>query len=187
MRHVQSDHNVGGWISADRETDEKSNITPEGLKQAERLGKELVKLNIHMIYHSPFKRVCETCRLVNVYLNVPAFADNRLRQLDCGIFNGRTWKERDGFFKNDMEKFVKRPPGGENLNDLKERMLAAWRDIDSKHQNHSILIISHGNPLRMLQAGVLGLSDEESLCDQRCLKWKSNVSPEPEVGELLLA
>ena len=95
-------------------------------------------------------------------------------------------KNGNFFFKNDLEKLTKRPPGGENFLDLKKRVYAAFLDINSKHRDSNILIVSHGNPLRMLQVAVLNLPDEAIFTDARALKWKSDVTPEPEVGKLLL-
>lgn len=185
-RHVQSDHNVGSWISADEETDKKSKITPLGLEQGHRLGKQLKEIGIDVIYRSPFQRVAQTCDIFCQYVTAPVFIDKRLRQFDCGVFNGKTWKERDAFFKNDFEKLTKRPTGGENFLDLKERMLAAFFDVNNSHKNNRILIVSHGNPLRILQVAALNLPDEAIFTDQRALKWKSDVSPEPEIGELII-
>ena len=186
-RHVQSDHNVGSWISADEETDKKSQITPLGLEQGHRLGKQLKEIGINVIYRSPFQRVAQTCDIFCQYINAPVFVDKRLKQFDCGIFNGKTWEEREKFFNNQLEKLYKRPPRGENFLDVKARMLEVFLEINDKYQNNSILLVSHGNPLRILQAAVLNLPDSAIFTDARCLKWKSDVSPEPEIGELLLA
>lgn len=187
MRHAQSDHNVGNWISGCLETDKKSNLTEEGIKQAHRLGEELKTLAIDLIYHSPFQRVAKTAEIINQYLNVPIFVEERLKQYDCGIHNGKTWKEREAFYAHELEKLTKRPPGGENLLDLKARMVAALHDIDSRHFNKNVLVVSHGNPLRMLQSAMLNLPDEAVFSDMRVLRWKSDVSPEPFVAELLIA
>jgi len=186
MRHAQSDHNVGGWISADKMTDMRSKLTLEGVAQADKLGQQLQKMNIGVIYRSPFNRVKNTCDIVNGYVKASVYVDERLAQYNCGIFNGKLWQERDAFYKNDLEKITKRPPGGENLIDVKERMVAAWNDMNERHQDKNILIISHGNPLRILQWAVLKLSPEALFTDIRVIKWKSNVSPEPEVGKLLM-
>jgi len=186
MRHAQADHNVGNWISGDEEIDKKSLLTPLGVSQAHRLGKELKKLGIDFIYHSPFRRVAATCEIINQYFEAPVFVETRLKQLDCGVFNGKTWQEREGYFVDQLEKLSKRPPGGESLLDIKARMVAALRDINNRHQGKNILILSHGNPLRMLQLAALSLPNEAAFTDPRVLRWKSDVSPEPFFAELLI-
>jgi len=186
MRHAQSDHNVGNWISADEETDKKSQLTKTGIEQTHRLGKELKKVGIDLIYHSPFQRVAATCSIVNQYLKVPVLVERRLSQMNCGVFNGKIWAERERFFLDEVEKLSKRPPGGESLLDLKARMVAALRDINARHQQKKILIISHGNPLRLLQLAALNLPDVAVFTDRRVVRWKSDVSPEPFFDELLI-
>ncbi|MFH1759256.1 MAG: histidine phosphatase family protein [Patescibacteria group bacterium] len=185
MRHVESIHNVDGWISADEKTDKKSQLTEVGIQQAHKIGKELQTKNITIIYHSPFQRVIKTCEIINNYLNVPTIIDKRLVQYNCGIFNGKLWQERDAFYQNNLEKLTKAPPNGENFLDVKKRMVAFLIDINNNHIGENLLIISHGNPLRILQWATLNLPNANLFADMRVLKWKSNISPEPKCEILL--
>ncbi len=185
MRHAQSDHNVGSWISGDAATDSKSRLTETGKEQARRLGIEAASLGITRIYRSPFERVRATCDILVGQRPVPVSVDDRLRQLDCGFFNGKTWKEREAFFKDHYEKLHRPSPGGESLMDAQRRMVEAVGDIDRWNEGEAILIVSHGNPLRMLQIAALCLPAEAALTDMRALQWKSDVSPDPFIGRLL--
>ncbi len=186
MRHAQSDHNIGSWISGDAATDLKSRLTETGKEQARRLGQEAAALGITRIYRSPFQRVKATCDIVTAHCPVPVSVDDRLRQLDCGLFNGKTWTEREAFFADHYEKLHRPSPGGESLMDVQRRMVEAIGDIDRWNEGETILIISHGNPLRMLQVAALCLPAEAALTDMRALQWKSDVSPDPSIGPLLI-
>lgn len=169
MRHAESDHNVGSVISCKLE--DNSEITHIGRKQAIKLGEKLKKKDIHVIYCSPFKRVIAT--VLRLGLDAPFCSDIRLRQYDCGVFNGKTWEEREAYYGHELEKLTKAPPEGESLLQVQERMLDFLLDIDQQRKGKNILIVSHGNPIRMLHAGYQALVNKESL------KWKSSVSPEP--------
>lgn len=186
MRHAQSDHNIGSWISGDASTDIKSRLTETGKEQARRLGREAAALGISRIYCSPFQRVKATCDILTEQCPVPVSVDDRLRQLDCGIFNGKTWLEREAYFKDSYEKLHRPSPGGESLMDVGRRMVEAMGDIDHWNNGETILVISHGNPLRMLQVAALCLPVEAALTDIRALQWKSDVSPDPSIGRLLI-
>jgi len=56
-------------------------------------------------------------------------------------------EEYKNFFSGPLEEFYKRPPGGENLTDVKKRMLEFIKDIDGRYQNKNIA----GNTLRQIE------------------------------------
>ena len=60
-----------------------------------------------------------------------------------------------------MRKFKEPNPQGETWNDCKKRMIDLLQEIERNNENKNILIISHGDPLWLLEGYIKGISDEE--------------------------
>lgn len=163
-RHAESTHNLEERIASGPERGLKvSKLTTKGIEQAKKMGEELKKEGIDVIYCSPYARTKETAALISKIVGAKVIIDEHIGELNTGIFNGRLIKEHKAFFANPLEEFTKTPPGGENLTDAKRRMFAFLKDINNKHENQKILIVSHGDPLWVLAGAVKGLSNEEIL------------------------
>ena len=166
MRHGESETNIKHITNCTLEKNYYP-LTPKGRKQAETSAKLLLKRKIvpDLIFASPFLRTKETAEIVAEELGVNAEnikIDPRLGEVNTGIFAERHPKKYHDYFTSRIEKFIKAPPGGENLTDLKKRMFAAISEIESRYQNKTILIVSHEYPLWMLWTATQGKTDQES-------------------------
>lgn len=63
-------------------------LNEEGKKQAIRIGKELKKLNIDVVYCSPIERAKQTLKLFNLNREIPIIIENRLKEREMGIYEG---------------------------------------------------------------------------------------------------
>ncbi|OGY58935.1 MAG: hypothetical protein A3H06_02400 [Candidatus Colwellbacteria bacterium RIFCSPLOWO2_12_FULL_44_13] len=164
LRHAQASANVKDVVAAGPEKGSHiSKLTDAGKKQAEKIAKDLKKKKISVIYTSPYHRTRETAEIVGKILGIKVITDKRLSELDSGIFNWKPVAEHHAFFKDPIEEFTKTPPKGENLNDAKKRMFEFIREANARHENETILIVSHGDPLWVFEAACKGLSDEETM------------------------
>ena len=162
MRHGEATTIVKGIASS--ALNGSHPLTLKGRIQAEKATKKLKKEKIDFIYSSDFLRTKQTAEIVAKTIGVKKVTfDSRLREINLGVFSERPCREYGQYFKNRLEKFTKNPPGGENLKELRKRVVEFVEDLEKKHSGRNILIISHEYPLWMLGAGVLGLSDEESV------------------------
>ena len=164
LRHGESEHNLKGIIAAGPERGKNiSKLTPKGKKQiekvTEKLKNQLGKGKLDYIFTSPYFRTKETAKIVAKATKAKIIVDKRLAELNCGIFNWQPIKEYKKFFTNSLEQFTKTPPGGENLNNVKGRMFESVLDINSKYQDKNILIVSHGDPLWVLDGALNGLTN----------------------------
>ena len=75
---------------------------------------------------------------------------------------------------------MKRPPNGENWNDVKERMLGFLNDTEGKYENKNILIISHGDPLWFLAGIIKGLEINDKFLSEK------HTDLYPDVGQLII-
>ncbi|KKW47148.1 MAG: Isoleucine-tRNA ligase [Parcubacteria group bacterium GW2011_GWA1_60_11] len=164
LRHTEAEHNVKELIASGPEKGARiSHLTEKGKKDAARVAVRLKKKGIGVIYASPYKRTRETAEIVAKATGAKVVVDERLRELDCGIFNWRAIPDHKKFFASPLEEFVKTPPGGENLTDAKKRIFEFVRDINTKHNKEKILIVGHGDPLWMLEAAMRNATNEEAL------------------------
>jgi isoleucyl-tRNA synthetase len=168
VRHGEAEHNVKGVIASGPEKGNRiSHLTEKGREQAQMGGKNLLKQlkgeKLDLIVSSPYHRTKETAKIISKTVKAKIAADERLSELNTGIFNWRLVKEHSAYFPNYLEAFTKAPPGGENLNEVKRRMFAVVTDLNAKYEGKNILIVSHGDPLWVLEGALLGLSNEEIL------------------------
>src|SRR3989344_5630122 len=162
-RHGDSTSNVGKWLSGDKETDKKSELTENGIAQIEISAQKLKNKGIDIIYSSPFLRTKQTAAVYKRVLKVEVIYDKRLAELDCGMFNGKLTEDFINFFDHPIERFTKRPLNGEHASDVKKRMMDFIKEINRQHVGKNILIISHGDPLWILTSAIKGLTNEAAL------------------------
>ena len=136
-------------------------LTKEGEKQAKEAAEELGKKNIDLIYSSDASRTRQTAGIVNKEIEVEIILDPRLRDIDLGIHKGHPVEEYWQSFSNQEEKLFKRPPQGESWDDVRKRMVGFLEEIDKKHKDKRILIVSHKGPLWFLEVTIKGLDNEK--------------------------
>ena len=57
-----------------------------GMNQAQKVGKELKKLDIDIIYCSPIERAKHTLKLFDMDKNIPVIIDERIKERNMGIY-----------------------------------------------------------------------------------------------------
>jgi isoleucyl-tRNA synthetase len=164
VRHGEATANVEGIVASGPEKgDHVSTLTEKGKKQAEKAAKALKKEKASILYSSPYKRTRETAEIIAQATGAKVIVDERLGELNCGIFNWQAVHEHKKFFGSPLEEFSKTPPEGENLSDLKRRVLNFLLEINEKHSGAVIAIIGHQDPLWMLETATRGASNEEAM------------------------
>lgn len=88
VRHGETEYNVKniyyGWCDV--------GLTENGVIQCIQAKKELKKYNYDKIYSSPLIRAKKTCETIN-YKELEIIEDERLRELNIGIFEGYSYEE----------------------------------------------------------------------------------------------
>ncbi len=141
---------------------DKYHLTPEGKKQAKEIAKKIKKMGgVDMIISSPFIRTKETAQIVAEELGIKVHTDDRIMEFQHGsVCEGKT-NHVCGmkFEKGDWEIKL---ADGESWKDLKKRMASFLRDIDSKNEGKKILLVSHGDPIFLLECFTLGFLGRET-------------------------
>ncbi|MDD4931186.1 MAG: class I tRNA ligase family protein [Candidatus Colwellbacteria bacterium] len=160
MRHGESDSNVLNIFSSLPEKTE-INITKKGIREAEKAAKELKQSKIDVIYTSPLRRTMETAQILADKLKVEIIVDERLAEYSVGEWNGKPVEQFEEYMGPHINKFEKTPEGGENLRSVRARMISFMTDIDSSVKDKNILIISHGDPLWVMEGAIKGYNEKQ--------------------------
>ena len=169
VRHGRSAGNLPGRMTGWSDHP----LTRLGTAQAGRVAARLAPLGPMPVYTSDLPRALDTARLIaarwatagatagaSAKAAVGVFPDRRLREIDLGDYEGRSWDE----FVADRElagAFAREPltttlPGGESLGMVRERVIAAFEEILGGE--HAVAcLVSHDGPIRTILNHVLGV------------------------------
>jgi len=137
-------------------------LTKKGIEQIKISAKELNTKKIDVIFASDLLRTKETAQIVAKETGSPLIFDKRLREFDVGIFNGKSPKLIHDYFRESLEmRFKKKVPKGESYSDVKKRIYDFLKEVDQKHANKNILIVSHEAILSLTEATAEGISNEK--------------------------
>jgi len=172
LRHGQNNHQAknNGIIYNWPDGNPPYYLTEQGKEEAKRAGETLKKDKIDCLFSSDILRCRETAKIVAEIINYDIcniIYDVRLRDLNWGAFGGKTKEEYWNFYNNDrMKAFDTAIPGGESWNQCQERMVKLFNEIEEEFQNKNILIVSHGDPLWLLEGYIKGI-DNQTLLNKR--------------------
>ena len=103
-------------------------------------------------------------------MNLKINFDKRLREINTGTLNQKSVSQWENYFSSKAEKFTKRPPKGENRQDIQKRLKSFIKDIEKKYNNKNILIISHQDPLMLFLIIIKNLSKKALIKNWKKLK-----------------
>ncbi|MGD9543165.1 MAG: 2,3-bisphosphoglycerate-dependent phosphoglycerate mutase [Methylocystis sp.] len=158
VRHGQSEWNAKnlftGWKNPD--------LTPLGVEEARRAGRELKKLDIlfSVGFTSALVRAQHTLSLIFEELgqtNVPTIKDRALNERHYGDLSGLNKDEARDKWGEEQVRLWRRsydvpPPGGESLKDTVARVVPFYvqRILPPVMRGERVLVTAHGNSLRAL-------------------------------------
>ena len=103
MRHGESTVNLSKTFSY-RYVDEP--LTETGVEQAERAAAWLAGRPIRRMYASPLKRATQTAEIAGKRLGLGYTVVEELREIDCGVLEGRSDPEAWDFFQQVILRWV---------------------------------------------------------------------------------
>jgi alpha-ribazole phosphatase len=139
-------------------------LNQNGIQQAQALAKRLAKEKIDAICSSDLSRTMETAKwIANEYEPIPAIqCDPRWRELSFGKWDGLNHEEIQAGWQTEVNAWYAdplnvSPPNGETMLQLLERVQAALDELQSKHKDETVLIVSHGGTIQVLLCMLLGV------------------------------
>jgi 2,3-bisphosphoglycerate-dependent phosphoglycerate mutase len=162
LRHAQAKNNVER-ILAGRTPGYP--LTELGLSQAEKISDFLKPLNISYVYSSPIERAEQTAKIVSKKLRLNYRIDERLTEIDMGMFSGMFYEEMFAKHGNIFLRFYEGHPiieknGIETFSNVKKRVLDVVDHCSKKHKDENILLVTHMDPIKSMLSTILQLKPE---------------------------
>ncbi|WZZ10300.1 hypothetical protein YC2023_096221 [Brassica napus] len=167
LRHGKSIPNERGLIVSSMENGvlPEYQLAPDGVAQAQLAGQSFLKqleeskisLDKVRICYSPFSRTTHTARVVAQVLNIPFDSPQckmmeTLRERYFGpTFELKSHDKYPEIWDLDEKDPFMGPEGGESADDVVSRLATAMLSMEAEFQRCAILVVSHGDPLQMLQ------------------------------------
>ena len=147
LRHGQTEWNIEGKIQG--KTDIPLNET--GLRQARCLAEGMREREISAVYSSPLLRAAQTAEILAEEKGLSVSVLPELREVDFGLWEGRSWTEVDAEFHEDFRRWEENPAeymptGGESRESCRERCRAAMEQILAGTVTDAA-IVAHGGIL----------------------------------------
>jgi len=138
-------------------------LSERGELQARRLAARLASESIGLIYSSDSTRALQTADQIAAHHGRQVRPDPRLREMDFGDWEGLTYSEIRERYPQALARWqddplATSPPGGESLAQLVTRVGDVLDDFPKLDQAETVLVVSHGGPLRVLLCLALGLA-----------------------------
>ena len=154
-RHGQTPWNVEDLVCGRADVP----LTEVGQQQAKLLAESALDKNIDVILCSPLLRARQTAQAVSDAIGVPIQIDERLIELDFGVFEGGS--RFDPEFQRTRAQMPTRYPGGESAFDLAHRVYSCLEDVKEKYAGKTVLLVCHGGVCRMVRSYFEDLTNEE--------------------------
>lgn len=159
LRHGETVYNADKRMQGQLDTD----LSAVGYAQAKAVAAHLGERerDIRRIVSSDLKRAHLTAVAAGGVLGLPVEVDERLRETNLGVWQGRTHSEIDAGFPGSRARWrhdaTWAPEGGETRVEVAARMRAVVDDLlaDDAWPGSTVLIVAHGGAIAALTASLL--------------------------------
>lgn len=163
VRHGETDWNKKRVFQGQTDTP----LNHAGITQAIAAQGALSSLPLTAVYSSDLSRARHTADIIAQPHGLDVQTDVRLREMGFGVFEGLSHEQlmnsewADHFVKYKQDPFHNRPPEGEPLDEVLNRVSAFYADLCAKHDvGETVLVAAHGGSCRMLVCAALGADAE---------------------------
>jgi broad specificity phosphatase PhoE len=136
-------------------------LNDDGQRQARELVDRLRPRRVQLVYSSPQQRARETAAPAAAALGLPVHIDDSFDEIDFGEWTGRSFDElrQQGQRWQDWceRKSIAGAPGGEAFVEVQRRAMAGVEHLRRVHPSETVLLVSHGDVIKAVLAGFLGL------------------------------
>ena len=158
IRHGESTYNAEGRIQGQSDVP----LSQRGRRQGRAAARAMVGRGVEAVFASPLQRARHTAEMVAQSLGLEVQTDERLKEVDCGVFQDRMrheiLREYEGMidqWRSGQRDFAF--PDGESRIGLIRRGHEVLEDI-SKRPHSTVAVVSHGGLLLAGMKSLLGLS-----------------------------
>ncbi len=141
-------------------------LNETGLAQARATGQHVAaRWSVSAVYSSPLVRAVKTAEAIAVHFHLPVQIHPGLVDIDYGEWQGLTpeaaaARNPDTLHAWRMVPHQARIPGGETLDALRGRAMAAVAELVARHSGQVVALVGHTVVNRVILLAVLGLGNE---------------------------
>lgn len=133
-------------------------LTSRGIHEAEELGRRWNSMEIDALWSSDLRRARQTAAIA--FPGQSTRLDPRLREIDFGEFDGRTYEQNREQFGQSFSDWLKdpasgKPPGGESLGELEARVASWLSEVAGDREapgDRLHMAVTHGGVIRVATA-----------------------------------
>lgn len=136
-----------------------------GRKQSLEVVSAMTELSLDAVFSSDLDRSLWLAEKLAVNCNSGVEAAKELREADFGKWTGLSWLEIESEFPDYAQAWIKnpagtKPPDGENMSDLKRRVINFFLNRCREFKGGNIAIVAHGGVNRAIISYLLGIQNE---------------------------
>lgn len=151
VRHGETNWNTLGKTQGHG----NSNLTEKGIEQAKSLAEGMCKYPIDFIYSSDLGRAVETAEIIGEELNLEVNKTESLREMGFGVWEGLFINEIKENYLDMYNTWRNTPhlvdiPNGETLQVIQNRVDEFIKELNERHENKHILLVSHSVTVRVI-------------------------------------
>ncbi len=158
IRHGQTDWNLEGRYQGQSDPP----LNQAGREQAAAMARRLAGQPIEAVYASDLQRAAETARIIADALGLEVHLRRGLREINQGAWEGMLFADIQARYgalwaARRRDPTHARPPGGESVAELAERVGAVLDEIARSHPAGPVVVVSHGLALATVLCRLEGL------------------------------
>jgi len=162
MRHGHSEANACGRIVSDPAIGTQSyGLSDKGIRQVRSSLTQWRSATPVRVYCSDFKRTRETAELVAEHFAVPVTQTTELRERNFGDLDGADDQQYAQVWQRDPDDSTHNYRRCESPDSVRDRAWSLIKRLEQQHQNETILLVSHGDTLQILQTLPAGIAAGE--------------------------
>jgi len=140
-------------------------LSDAGYGQVERLRDRLADEEVDAVYSCDLRRALVTAEVISSERKVDIVPCSELREMNYGHAEGLTFEEISRLYPEVAESVANfspqlKFPGGESFEGFIERTSKFLDRLEKHAPGQTILVVSHGGPLRVLVCRLLGIDLE---------------------------
>jgi broad specificity phosphatase PhoE len=135
-------------------------LSPDGVREAERLAERLEGSVVGALYSSPLERARATAAPIAARLRLQVQIADELNEIDFGDWTNRTLTDLhdlEEWRRFNLFRSSSRIPNGEAMMDVQARMLRLIERLCSVHPDLTVALVSHGDVIKATLAHHLGV------------------------------
>lgn len=130
-------------------------LSEQGFEQAEKVAERFSSLSLKGLYSSDLQRAIQTAEAIGKKHGALPIRTPLLREINFGKWEGLTYNEIRSSYGEEVRKwfddpFQRAPIGGETLAEVCQRMELFLRDIASRENEGTVVVVSHGGLIRSI-------------------------------------